>query len=351
MARRFRFAAVSVLVMAGTGLAACGSSDSTPDAASLLKDAFGPNHSVKSGNLGVQLVLDAKGLKNINGPVSLKLSGPFESQGKGKVPKLDLALTITGSGANFSAGAVTTSDKAWIKLQGTAFLVDDPTYAKFKQSYEQAASKSGNQGQTLKSLGVDPLKWLQAPKVAGTEEAGGAETYRITSGVDVDAFLQDVSGLLGKAGKLGGSTTAALPSGLTPKQRQEIAASVKNAALQIWIGKDDKTLRRLKIDIDIDVPPAIRPRAGGLSTGTLAFDLQIADLNQPQTITAPQNARPLSDLKQLISGGATGGSQTPPATTTTPAAPSGGGSKYLDCVNKAGTDVRAIQKCAALVGQ
>src|SRR3954451_7625111 len=157
MARRFRFAAVlALIVAAATGLAACG--DSEPDAASLLKDAFGADHSVKSGDLAVKILLDAKGLKNIKGPVGLTLDGPFESQGKGKVPKVDLALKISGSGANFTAGAITDGEAGWIEVQGTPFAVDATTFAKFKDQYEKSAAKSGDGGQTLKSLGVDPTR-------------------------------------------------------------------------------------------------------------------------------------------------------------------------------------------------
>src|SRR4051794_6842951 len=167
MARRFRFAAVLALSVAtATGMAACG--DSAPTAASLIKDAFGPNHSVNSGDLAVKLVLDAKGLKNIKGPVGLTLDGPFESQGKGKLPKVDLGLKINGSGANFSAGAITNGDAGWLEVQGTPFAVDATTFANFKRNYEASAAKSGNSGgQTLKSLGVDPLRWLKDPKIAG----------------------------------------------------------------------------------------------------------------------------------------------------------------------------------------
>src|SRR6478672_5385476 len=306
MARRFRFVAgLALLVAATAGLTACG--DSQPDAAGLLKDAFGPNHSVKSGNLDVKLVLDANGLKSLKGPVALSLAGPFESQGKGKVPKVDLGLKISGSGANFTAGAVSTGDAGWLEVQGTPFAVDATSWARFKQQYEASASKSKGNGQTLSSLGVNPLRWLKDPKIAGTEQSGGADTYRVTASVDVSAFLDDVSTLLNKAGSLG-SSAAGVPSKLTTAQRVAIASSVKDAGLQVWVGKDDKTLRRVKIDVDIDVPKAIRSRAGGLSTGTLTFDLAINDLNKPQTITPPENARPLSDLQQLIAaGGSSGG--------------------------------------------
>ena len=62
--------------------------------------------------------------------------------GKGKLPQLDLAFTLSGSGANFAAGAVTNGEKGWLKLQGTTYVVDDATFAQFKQGYEQSASKT-----------------------------------------------------------------------------------------------------------------------------------------------------------------------------------------------------------------
>lgn len=357
MPRRFRFAAIfALLVLSVVGLSACGGggSGSDADAQSLLKATFGPDHSVKSGNLAVAFGLDAKGIKSITGPITLKLTGPFETEGKGKLPKLNLALSLSGSGTSFSAGAVSTGDKGWLLLQGQAYLVDDPTFQQFKTGYEQAAAKSGSNssGPTFKSLGIDPLRWLKDPKVAGTEDAGGDDSYHITAGVDVGAFLDDISTLLGKAGSLSQGTR--VPSSLSAQQRKDIEAAVKNASLEVWTGKDDKTLRRLKLAIGIDVPEAIRGRAGGLSTGTLTFDLSINDLNQPQTIRAPKNARPLSELKSLISGGATGatgaGSGATAPTTTTPA-PSGQSSKYLTCLSQAGSDVTKIQQCAAFVGQ
>lgn len=357
MPRRFRFVALlALLVLSVVGLTACGGGDSgsDADAQSLLKATFGPDHSVKSGDLAVAIGLDAKGIKSITGPITLKLTGPFETVGKGKLPKLDLALSLSGSGTSFSAGAVSTGDKGWLLLQGQAFLVDDPTFAQFKTGYEQAAAKSGSNssGPSFKSLGIDPLRWLTDPQVEGTEEAGGAESYHITAGVDVGAFLDDVSTLLGKAGQLSQGTR--VPSSLSAQQRKDIEASVKDASLEVWTGKDDKTLRRLKLAIGIDVPEAIRGRAGGLSTGTLTFDLSINDLNQPQTIETPKKARPLSELKALISGGATGatgtGTGTTAPTTTTPAA-AGQSSKYLTCLSKAGSDVAKLQQCAAFVGE
>ena len=82
-----------------------------------------------------------------------------------------------------------------------------------------------------------------------------------------------------------------------------------------------------------------------VASGNLAFDLTIADLNEKQTIKAPQNAKPFDDLVaqlQGVTGGASGSGG---------GGSTGGGSKYDQCVAGAGTDVAKLQQCADLIGQ
>lgn len=360
MPRRSRaFAALIAVLLASTGLAACGGGGGGNSPESLLKQTFGPNKPVRSGNLSVALNIDAAGLQGLKGPVSLKLTGPFQSQGKGKLPKFAFDLALNTGSSSFTAGAVSTGDKGFLKVQGKTYVVTDSLFQQFKQGYEQAASKSRSSsgGLSFKSLGVDPLKWLKNPKNAGTENVGGADSYHVTAGLDIPHFLDDVNTLLGKAGALGQGN---LPSGLTASQRKDIERSVKSATLDVWTGKDDKTLRRLRIDIGIAVPADVQKRANGLKSGRVQFDLTIADLNQSQTINEPANARPLSELTNALGGsigGTTGsGTSTTPATPVTPApsgtttAPAGASQAYLDCLSKAKNDIAKVQKCATLLG-
>lgn len=366
MPRRFRFAlpVLAALVVA-VGLTACGGGgDGGPqNANTLLKQTFASGHSIKSGKVSASFTFDAQGIKQLQGPLSIAVSGPFESSGKGKLPKLDISLDIKSTGTGTATvGVVSTGDHGYLRLQSQAFVLDDATFAKLKNSYEQSASKSKGGGPSLKSLGIDPLHWLKNPTVApGTESVGGADTYHVTAGVDVAAFAADLSTLLQKASAL--SSTTKLPSSLTAQQRQEIVSSVKSASLEVWTGKDDKTLRRLRLLVDIAVPPALRSRVGGMSTGKVSFDLTLADLNQPQEITAPSKAQPLGSLQALLGGAVGGGSGAGSAgagttgggsgaTGSGTAAPgSGASTKYLDCLAAAKGDVAKTQQCASLIGQ
>ncbi len=372
MTRAFRLLFTVLLALASVaGLAACGGSNNE-SAQQLLKDTFGPNHPVKSGKLSVGLNLDAQGLQGLKGPVELRLSGPFASQGQGKLPKFDFNLALGTGGSSFTAGAVSTGDKGFLKVQGQTYAVTGQLFTQFKQGYEQASKSSGSKakGPSFASLGINPLDWLRNPRKAGTETVGGAATTHVAASIDVPRFIEDLNQLLGKTGSLGQG--AKLPSSLTAQQRKDIEASIKSATLDVWTGKDDKTLRRLKVTLGFDVPQSARKRAGGLQKGSATFDVTIADLNASQTISAPSNAKPLSELTSALGGiagsgssggssgagsgssGAGSGSAGGGSTTTVPAPPTAAGGssqKYLDCLQKAGSDVSKIQKCAELLAQ
>jgi hypothetical protein len=349
---------VVMLVLASFGAASCGGGSGAADqsADALLKDTFGPDHEIKSGRLDVAVKLNVKGLSGLRGPVSLKLTGPFQSLGKKAFPKFDLALGLSAGGQSFTAGAVSTGEKGFLKLQGRAYDVGPQIFNQFKKGYADAQKSSGDkEGTTLSSLGVNPSNWLTNPKKVGEEEVGGSDTVHVTAGVNVEKFLDDVNTLLEKAGQLGVTGAAEVPEGLTDKQRRDIARAVKSARLDVYPGADDKTLRRLTIEVVLDVPGDVRKSVGGLTSGTIAFDLTIADLNKDQEIKAPSGARPLAELSEALgglfgtssgSGSADGGSSGSGSSST---GGSGTQSKYLECVQAAGNDIAKVQRCASLL--
>ena len=116
---------------------------------------------------------------------------------------------------------------------------------------------------------------------------------------------------------------------------------------------------------------------GGLSSAGLGLSLEYADLNQPQTITAPTSVQPYSQFQsklrafeQGLAGSlssATGagssaaggtpsapGASTTPTPSPTPTTPGASGSSskiqaYSQCVQAAGGDISKMQQCAPLL--
>ena len=357
--RAARFVAVALAgLLAVLGVVACGGGGEDPQ--KVLRETFGGNKRVASGKLDLVLTLKAEGSRNLGGPVTVKLTGPFQSQGAKQLPKFDFDLTLSASGQTFRAGAVSTGSSGFLKFQGQAYAVPERIFAQFKQGYErsQAEREGTAQNQSFASLGVNPLNWLRKPEDEGTEDAGGVETIHVSSSVNVPRLLDDVNRILARArGQLGGQA-GQLPDRLTPQQRKSVQDAITDVSFDVYSGKDDKTLRRMTVGLKFKVPESQRASAQGITGGELTFDLVLNDLNKPQSVKPPSNPRPFDELTQAVRGalgglggaGATGG-----GTATTPPSGGAGGSgdekaqRYLQCLQQAGGDVAKAQKCADLL--
>jgi hypothetical protein len=356
-----------LLALFALGVSACGGSDhasgSGDDPSALLRDTFGADHPIRSGRVDANLDVDLRGLAQLNQPLNLHLSGPFQSNGGAKLPDFALDVDFQGGQRPVTVGAVFAQGGGFLTIEGQAFDLGSDIYKSFKQGYEKAkadAAKSSADKKdqpTLAALGISPLRWLKDPKNEGTEDIAGTQTVHIASGVDVGKLLEDVSTLLGKAKNVTGSAGAAVPGTLTPSQRDAITRSIKSAKVDVWTGAKDHTLRKVALDVQVDVPEDLRAQAGNLRTGHLILQVTLAQLNQHQTIRKPAGAKPLSELRSalsqlgLLGGGSADGtasSATPQGTATTPSTGSGAGapSDYTQCLADAGEDLAKVQACA-----
>jgi hypothetical protein len=331
---------MAVVTGCGGGSSGAPASSST-DVNQLLKDTFSGGKAIKSGQLNLALRIDAQGgSSSTQGPISVSLTGPFQSQGKGKLPKLDLQAKVEGAGQNLTAGVVSTGDKGFVKFQGANYAVTDAIFQEFKKGYEQAQAQADKQkGQSLATLGIDPRRWLTNPKNEGEAKVGDTDTIRITGDVDVNKLLDDVNSALEKTRSLGVQGSQSLPQKLTPAQKKQAADAIKNLAVEVYTGKDDRILRRMVIDLTAD--------ANG-QTAAVKLDLQLTGVNQDQTIDTPSGAKPFDQLlSQLgglsgLSGGASGSSGSS-------AASSQNLEKYSKCIQDAGADATKARKCADLL--
>jgi hypothetical protein len=281
----------------------------------LLEKTFSGSHKVDSGKLDLAFTLNATGAEGLNGPVNVKVTGPFQTQGKGKLPKFDIDLVFDGAGQNIRAGLTSTGTKAFVNFNGTEYAVSDALFAQFKQGFEQASQKSGGESdQSLASLGIDPRKWLKNPRNAGEAKVGDTDTVKITGDVDVAKLLDDVNSALAKARSLGIEGADQVPTKITDEQKKQIEDAVQKLNVEIYTGKDDTTLRRMTVDLDIKAPAG-----AGLDTAAVTFDLQLLDLNEDQEISEPSGAKPFEELLQNLGPLFGGPAEAPP--TPAPAAP------------------------------
>jgi hypothetical protein len=280
-------------------LAACGSGGSSDDAKATVDKAF--SHSIKSANIAFSFSAKVDGVAQLQQPISLKLSGPYQSNGRGKLPSLNWQASFSGGGQSLSGGLISTGDNAFVSYQGSNYEVGAAQVAQINQ---QLASQT-DQKKTLADFGIDPKNWITDAEDKGDESVNGADTTHVKAAVDVGKMLTDLNKTVQQAGGAMGTTA---PSQITPQQIDQIKQVVKNPTIDVYVGKDDDTLRRLNVSIDFQIPEAQRSQFQGAQGGNVTFSLDLRDVGKPQTVQAPANAKPLSELRSQLGGGTSGGS-------------------------------------------
>jgi hypothetical protein len=344
MSRTVRALSLAALALAAAVLAACGSGNSA-DVKQTLDKAF--STPIKSAQIDLEVTLNLNGVKQLNGPVKLSVQGPYESGGAKTIPKTDWDIAASAAGQNFSAGFISTGDNAWVAFQGQNYEVGKAAVAQINQQIQQAAGQNKKKG--LSEFGIDPRNWLTNAQDQGSAKIDGVDTDHVSASLDVAKFLDDVNTLVQKAGGRVGSTAPQL----TDAQKKQIQDVLENPSFDVYVGKSDNVIRRLSADISFKVPSAKQAQLGGLQNGTLSFSIDFTDVGKPQTITAPTNAKPLSELTSQLGGlsgvlGGAGGSSSGSGSSGGPTAAAL--QKYSKCLQKADPSKPAeLQKCSSLL--
>jgi hypothetical protein len=355
----------AVLLLLVAALAACGDGGSGEDVDKVLDQTFRSEKKLNSGKLNLDATARLEGAAQLRGPVNIKMSGPFEGLDEkitetGKIPEADLDISASAAGQEFKAGFTSTGDKVYVNFRGTDYVVPDSQFRRLARQLARAQREDDKtKSPDLVALGIKPNTWLKDATDEGTEDVGGVETIHVSGSVDVDKMLADFDRLLKQAGKLNLNQQQLnqLPQGIPQSARDQIEKSIEKADLDIYTGKDDKVLRKLEAKIQFNVPEDVRTQAGGLKSGEVELSLEIADINEPQSIEAPKSAKPLSDLQRQLGASGFGGlSQGSSGGGSGSQNGSGSGSgpsreqsrRYLKCVQDAkGTE--ELNKCSDLL--
>jgi hypothetical protein len=135
--------------------------------------------------------------------------------------------------------------------------------------------------------------------------------------------------------------------------------TIQSGDVDVNTGETDKLVRRIGLSFNLK-PPAGTP--GAPDSLDLHFQLNLADVNKPQTIQAPANAQPLtadalsrlginpSALGGALRGGLGGGGALPESGGSTQPPTQSATEAYQQCLSQA-SGVAALQRCSALLGQ
>ena len=317
-----------------------GGEEADADPRQILDDALGGEGGVDSGVLDVELAVASSGEGEGELPIDLsaELGGPFQSNGPAELPSVDFELSASvdagGMPLDIDGGLTLTGDGAWVGFQGADYQLDDSTFEALEATYEQsAAERDDREGGSLAQFGIDPRDWVTDLTNEGTEDLDGDEVVHVSGSADVPKLVSDLNDVARQTGQ-----STALGDG----DLDALAGTVDAATIDVYATSGEHALRQ------IDVGLALADPSGGSGELDVELSIGVADPGSEQDISAPDDARPLSELLGRIPGGvpelglgAAPGAAAPQA--------SDSAEDYYDCVAKAKSS-SAIEECIGLLG-
>src|SRR3954447_23457486 len=135
---------LSLALVAGCGGGGGGSSE---DARATIDKAF--KTPITSADMTLNVQAKVNGVPQLSQPISLKIAGPYQSNGKGKLPSFNWQVSVSGGGQAFSGGIISTGDNAFVNFQGTNYEVGKEQVA---QVNKHPARQTGP-GKSLRTSG------------------------------------------------------------------------------------------------------------------------------------------------------------------------------------------------------
>jgi hypothetical protein len=304
---RFRLSFVlfaAALLAAAVALSACGgggSDKSGGSASSVLDEAT--LEGVDSGRLDLTLGLTARGKEG--GNLDISLSGPFQSEGKGSLPRLDMTAkangSIGGKPVDFEAGLVLLPKSAYVDYEGTEYEVDPTTFGYLegvlKEAQREAGAETGSAGAAAcqEEFGkLNVADFLEGAGNEGSAEVDGTATTKVSGDLDVSGAIDTVlEAVESPACRAQLAAAGPLPSEAEiEKAKDQVSSSLKGAPhVDVYVGDDD-IVRRISAQLTIEP----KESNGGPQSVTIDLDLKLTGVNEDQTISAPEQTKPLSKL-------------------------------------------------------
>ncbi len=301
---RFLYAVVAAVALVATSivLVACGggSDKSGESPQTVLGEAT--LQGIESGNIDLSLGVKAQGPEG--GNLNVSLSGPFQDEGKGSLPRLDMNATakgrFKGKKIDFTGGLVLLPNTAFVNYEGTEYEVDPTTFSFVESALAQAqregGAETGADGVAACQEEFGTLKvadFLENGSNEGSADVGGTSTTKVSGDLDVSGAIDSVLEVVeSQACRAQLAAAGPLPSkSEVDKAKSQVGDAVKRAHVDVYVG-DDNIVRRISARLKL------KPQNGGSGPKSVEIDLdlKLTEVNEEQTISAPANAKPLSKL-------------------------------------------------------
>jgi hypothetical protein len=233
-------------------LTACGDGSSGRD---VVRDAAENLSTIQSGIVHAKLVVEPEP-RGSGHPYGFTIDGPFHF---GDRPTASVAYTQVAKGRRDKL--VLGANEGYVVGDGTRRALHASELAGLRQTVR--AVRAGGSF-------LDLAGWLTSSKSTDCPDAG---TTVVCAEGELDR-LQAATGLLTLAQAVG------TPSGNPTIQNadpEQIRNAVKKATYLVMVGKDDRLLRDLRIDLELaaDVPESLRGFFGRLIAANARFELRV----------------------------------------------------------------------------
>lgn len=264
----------ALLVAIALVAAAC-DADGGSDANDALVETTENLATIESGDLSLTLLAESEG--DAAGRVGFRLDGSFALADEGELPIADMEYTQIAGDEEGGGRFLSTGERAYVEIDETVYELPEEQ----QEALRSDGAQTGEAG--LGQLEIDG--WVRDAEIAGGGTVDGVETDRITAGLDVVTAVNDLVEL---AGRLGTFDIGRLEGA----SAQQLERAVEQARIEVVTGKDDRLLRRLRIDVEFGAPEDLPPEFQNVLGAGVGLELALADVNEPVRVETPENAQP-----------------------------------------------------------
>ena len=282
--RTRRCIALLLAVIAALTLAACGGGGSTDQTkglspAQILQRARANAEALDSYRAGLTADVKVSGSAGLLPAAARQLLGnrlKINAQANVSREPDAMSLDFAVEGLPFQGNATKIGGKLYLSLLGNDLeLTIPPDQLALIRSVELAPTLVG---------------WIRSPREVGRESIDGAKTVHLEGTLDAGAVVNDIAGLLQR-----------FPA-LVPSQaeidtaRRQIRSAVRRNTAEVWVGTGDLRPHRVRVTLALAGRLAVLP---GISAASLDLVADLSRFDEPVTVTAPANPRPVSPSELL----------------------------------------------------